>query len=135
MNKCIFHGRLVRDPDLRYTNNGTAVCNMTIAVEDGYGDNKNVEYIKIVAWKKKGKAAAKYLKKGRQVIIEGKLTIRKNKKKGRTYYNPEIIANNIKYIYSSKKSNDNEEETKVEETTDEDTPDDIPEEDDFEVPF
>lgn len=103
MNQCNLHGRLAADPELRYTNNGKAVCNFTLAVDDGYGKYKNTEFIKIVIWGKAGKAAAKYLEKGRQVIVpNGTLRIKKREKNGNKYINPEIHARSVKFLSSDK---------------------------------
>lgn len=112
MNQCNFYGRLVRDPDLRYTNNGKAVCSFTLAVEDGYKKNKRVEYIKIIVWGKSGKAAAKYLFKGKPIIVEnGILRIRNVKKDGKKYVNPEIHARKITYLPGGKKEKTDKEIT------------------------
>ena len=129
VNKWIGYGRLVRDPDLRYTNSGKAICNMTLAVEDGYGKYKKVDYIRVIVWGKKGEAAAKYLFKGRQAIVEGRLSIRKNKKGDKEFINPEIVASTVKFI-SSPKQEEDAEDTK--DTTEEETNVDI---DDEEVLF
>lgn len=122
---------------MRYTNDGDPVCNFTMAVTRGYGKYERTDYIPVVVWGKRGKAAAKHLSKGRQVIVNGSLQIRKNKKNGRTYTNPEIIANNVKFIYSSKKNkNQNDETDDIPEETTQDTKEDpLEDEDDFEVPF
>lgn len=126
MNQCNFHGRLTADPELRYTNNGKAVCNFTLAVEDGYGKYKKVEYIKIIVWNKAGKAAAKYLSKGRQVIIEnGTLRVRRVEKDGRTYTNPEVHARSVKYLTSDKvdkKEDKNKKEEPIKDDFDEEEP-------------
>lgn len=96
MNRITIVGRLVRDPNLRFTNNGLPVCNMTVAVDRNYGDG--TDFIDVVAWKKRAEVAAKYLSKGREVAIHGSLQIRKNEKNGKTYKNHEIIADQIKFL-------------------------------------
>lgn len=130
LNKIILIGRLVRDPELRYTSNGTPVSNFTLAVERNYSNQqgeKETDFIKIVAWRKLAENCAHHLDKGRLVAVEGSLNIRKSKseKDGRTYINPEVIANNVQFLDwpdDAKKETSNE-------------PDDDFDEDNFNVPF
>ena len=138
LNHIVLIGRLVRDVDMRYTNNGTPVANFTLAVERGYqskdGD-KEVDYIKIVTWRKLAENCAKHIGKGRLVAVEGSLQIRKSKgKDGKQYINPEVIANNVKFLDwpdSKGKMNDNyKEDEEVAKEVEENLDDD-----DFEVPF
>ena len=53
-NRIVLVGRLTRDPELRFTNNGTPVCQFTLAVDDGYGENRRTDFINIVVWNKQG---------------------------------------------------------------------------------
>lgn len=72
VNKQILLGRLGQDPgELRYTQNGTAVCNLSIATNSGYGDNETTEWHEVVVWGKAAEQCAQYLQKGRQVYLEG----------------------------------------------------------------
>lgn len=77
MNKAILMGNLTRDPELRYTPTGTAVCDMSIALNytKGKGEQKTeeVSFIELTAFSKTAENAAEYLKKGRPIIIEGRL--------------------------------------------------------------
>ena len=73
INKVILIGNLVRDVDLRYSQNGTAIANFTLAVNDGYGDKKTVDFIRVTAWKKTAENVANYCGKGSKVAVEGKL--------------------------------------------------------------
>jgi len=102
LNKCILIGRLTRAPELRYTNEGTPVCNFNLAVERDFTNregDKETDFIDIVAWRKTGENAAEYLKKGRLVAVTGRIQIRKNTgKQGKIFINPEIVANNIKFL-------------------------------------
>ena len=101
LNRIVLIGRLVRDPDLRYTSSGTPVCNFTLAVERGFKNkngDKEVDFIDIVAWRKLGETAAQHLNKGRLVAVDGRLQIRKSKKDGRTYVNPEVVAQDIRFL-------------------------------------
>jgi len=73
INRVILIGNLVRDVDLRYSQNGTAIANFTLAVNDGYGDKKTVDFIRVTAWKKTAENVANYCGKGSKVAVEGKL--------------------------------------------------------------
>lgn len=77
-NKVIIAGNLTRDPELRYTPKGTAVARFTLAVNRTYtnetGEKKEeVSFIDVDAWARQGEVIAQYLKKGRPVLVEGRL--------------------------------------------------------------
>jgi single-strand DNA-binding protein len=78
-NKVILLGNLTRDPELRYTPQGAAVCEFAIALNYVYTNKQTgqkveeVSYIDLVAWGKTGETIAEYMKKGRQIMIEGRL--------------------------------------------------------------
>lgn len=74
INTIVLSGRLAADPELRYTNSGTAVANGSIAVTDGYGDNEKSYFFNYEAWKHNAEYMANYAKKGTPVTIAGKLT-------------------------------------------------------------
>ncbi len=101
LNHIILIGRLVRDPELRYTSNGTPVSNFTLAVERNYTNQqgeRDVDFIKIVTWRKLAETCAHHLGKGRLVAVDGSLQIRKSEKDGRTYINPEVVANDVRFL-------------------------------------
>ena len=146
LNKSIKIGRLVDDPELRYTSNGKPVANFTLACDRKYNDDKT-DFIPCVTWGKRAEDLCKYKKKGDMILVEGFLQIRKNKKNGRTYKNPEVVCLDITYMPISreekrkrKKEADTEEEVKknVEKYNEEIKKDNkVPggEESDFSVPF
>jgi single-strand DNA-binding protein len=79
INYTIIGGNLTRDPELKFTPDGIAVCNFSVAVNEKYtgkdGQKKeNVAFIEVVAWKKTAELSAEYLKKGSPVVVEGKLS-------------------------------------------------------------
>lgn len=81
LNKVILIGNLTRDPELRYTPNGTAVCTFGVATNRGWttqtGEAKEeTEFHRIVAWNKLGELCSQLLVKGRKVYVEGRLTTR-----------------------------------------------------------
>ncbi|MCX7928322.1 MAG: single-stranded DNA-binding protein [Patescibacteria group bacterium] len=82
LNKVMLIGNLTRDPELRYTPSGSAVCTFSIATNRQWntdtGEKKEeVEYHRIVAWNKLGELCGQLLKKGRKVYVEGRLQTRK----------------------------------------------------------
>jgi single-strand DNA-binding protein len=98
VNKAILIGNLGADPELRYTNTGTAVANFRIATNDQWTDKngekqERVEWHNIVAWAKLGEVCGKYLKKGRPVYVEGRLQTRQwEDQQGNKRYTTEIVA-------------------------------------------
>jgi len=107
VNKVILVGNLGADPETRYLPSGDAVCNIRIATTDrvrdkASGDYKeNTEWHRIVFFGKLAETAGQYLKKGRQVYVEGR--IRTNKwqdKDGNERYTTEIVANDMKMLGS-----------------------------------
>lgn len=106
INKAIVLGRVGQDPELRYMTSGEAVCNLSIATSTEWKDKQtgekkqNTEWHKIVLYKGIAEVAGKYLKKGSQVYIEGKLKTRKWFKDGVDHYTTEIIGNEIQLLGS-----------------------------------
>ena len=76
LNKIVTIGRLTRDPEIRYTQSGKAVCTFSIAVDDGYGENKKAYFFPVVVWGKAAEACGNSLRKGSKVAVTGKLTSR-----------------------------------------------------------
>ncbi|MFI5358705.1 MAG: single-stranded DNA-binding protein [Halanaerobiales bacterium] len=101
LNRIILIGRLTRDPEMRYTSNGIAVTSFTLAVQRNYANQqgeREVDFINIVTWRKLAEHCAQYLGKGQLVAVEGSLQIRKNESGGRTYINPEVVADNVRFL-------------------------------------
>jgi single-strand DNA-binding protein len=93
MNKVFEIGRLTRDPEVRMTQSGKSVCTFTIAVDDGYGENKKAYFFPVIVWNKAAEACGNSLHKGSKVAVTGKLTSRQyenNEGKKVTVY--EIVA-------------------------------------------
>lgn len=76
MNTVNLIGRLVRDNELKYTKSGKAVATNTLALDDGWGDNKKSYFIPIVVWEKQAESLANYTNKGSKIAVNGKLTSR-----------------------------------------------------------
>ena len=75
MNKVILSGRLVRDPEDKMTNNGTSVCEFTLAVDRPYqkGTEKETDFIGCIAWRSTAEFIVKHFSKGKQMLVEGRL--------------------------------------------------------------
>ncbi|BAO30699.1 single-stranded DNA-binding protein [Sulfuritalea hydrogenivorans] len=107
VNKVIIVGNLGRDPEVRYTPNGDSITNVTIATTDTWKDKATgekkeaTEWHRVVFFGKLAEIAGQYLKKGRQVYVEGALRTRKwTDKEGQERYTTEIVANEMKMLGS-----------------------------------
>lgn len=107
INKVIIIGNLGADPEIRYLANGSAVCNFSIAVNESWKDKdgkrqEKTEWVNIVTWKRLAEVCAEYLKKGKQVYIEGKIQTRQwDDKEGKTRYSTEVVADQMQMLNDS----------------------------------
>lgn len=104
INKVLLIGRLGSDPELRYTSNGGAVANFSLATNESWTDKagqkqEKTEWHRIVVWGKLGELCGQYLAKGRQAYVEGRLQTREwVDKEGHKKYTTEIVAQNIQFL-------------------------------------
>ena len=101
LNHVVLIGRLTKDPEMRKTNNGTAVTNLRLAVQRNFTNQngeKEVDFIDVVTWKGVAENCAKFLSKGRLVAVQGRLQIRQSESNGRIYINPEVVANEVVFL-------------------------------------
>lgn len=109
LNKIFIMGRLTRDPELRRTQNGTAVAGFALAVDRDFKNadgTKETDFIEVVAWRSSAEFVSKYFTKGRMAIVEGRLQIRDwTDKNGNKRRNAEVVADNV-YFGDSKKEGD-----------------------------
>ncbi|HEX9879335.1 MAG TPA: single-stranded DNA-binding protein, partial [Candidatus Binatia bacterium] len=101
--KVVLLGRLTRDPDLRYTGAGLAVCEFPLATHHHYRVNEEAReeicYVDIVVFGKPAEAGKEYLKKGSRVLIDGRLVQRRwETPEGKTRSKHEVVANSIQFI-------------------------------------
>lgn len=104
MNKVFLIGRLSRDPELRHTTSGMAVCQINVAVSrrTGAGRDPETDFINVVAWDKQAENVSKYLAKGRQVAVEGRIQTRSyDNNEGKKTYVTEVVANNVEFLGSA----------------------------------
>ena len=98
INKAIIMGRLTRDPELRHTGSGTPVCSFTVAVDNGYGENRQADFINCVAWNKTAEFVSKYFTKGRMIIVIGRIATRTwEGQDGKKNYVTEVVANEVSF--------------------------------------
>lgn len=106
LNKIFIMGRLTRDPELRRTQNGTAVTRFTLAVDRDFKNadgSKDTDFIDVVAWRNTAEFVSKYFSKGRMAVVEGRLQTRNwTDKEGNKRRNAEVLADSI-YFGDSKK--------------------------------
>ena len=129
MNKVILMGRLTRDPDVRYTQtNNTLVASFSLAVNRRFarpGEERQADFINVVAWSKLGEFCSKYFKKGQQVGIIGRLQVRNwEDEQGQKHYVTEVVAEEV-YFADTKKDESTSapvEENQFEITSDDDLP-------------
>jgi single-strand DNA-binding protein len=113
INKVILVGRLGRDPEVRYFQDGTAVCNFSIATSDEWTDKntgekrEKTEWHRITGFRKLAEMCGRYLSKGRQVYVEGKLQTRSWEQDGQTRYVTEIIADKVEFLGGRDNSDNN----------------------------
>lgn len=98
LNKTILIGRLTADPELRYTPNGVAVSNFTLAVDRAYKKDET-DFIDCVAWRKAAEALASNMQRGCMVAVDGRLEIDKwETDEGQTRRKAKVQADNIRFI-------------------------------------
>ncbi len=110
MNKVILMGRLTKDPEVRYTQNtNTLVASFSLAVNRRFtkqGEERQADFINIVAWSKTGEFCSKYFKKGQQVGIIGRIQTRTwDAEQGQKHYVTEVVAEEA-YFADSKRDGD-----------------------------
>ena len=111
MNKVVLMGRLTRDPEVRYTQtNNTLVASFSLAVNRRFarqGEERQADFINVVAWAKTGEFCSKYFKKGQQVGVIGRIQTRTwDDDQGTKHYVTEVVAEEAYFADSKKDSYD-----------------------------
>ncbi|WP_336775103.1 single-stranded DNA-binding protein [Paenibacillus sp. MMO-58] len=106
LNRTILIGRLTRDPDLKYTPAGVAVCQFSLAVDrpftSGQGE-READFIPVVVWRQLAETCANYLRKGRLTAVEGRIQVRNyENNEGKRVYVTEVIADNVRFLESNR---------------------------------
>ena len=92
MNKVHLIGNLTADPVVRFTQSGKAVARFTLAINDGYGENKRTDFPTIIVWGKTAETIGNNLHKGSKVAVNGKITTSSYEKNGQKIYTTEVTA-------------------------------------------
>jgi len=106
LNKVMLIGRLGQDPEIRYTQSGSAVANVNIATNDYWtdkqgGKQERTEWHSLVLWDKLADLAQSYLKKGSQVYVEGRLQTRDwEDQQGQKHYKTEVVVTTMQFLDS-----------------------------------
>ena len=104
MNSVVLIGRLTRDPELSYTpNTQTAVCRFTLAVDRPrrQGEDQGADFIRITVWGKQAETCDRYLSKGRQVAVLGRIQTGSYKnREGVTVYTTDVVADRVEFLGS-----------------------------------
>ncbi|MGI6361733.1 MAG: single-stranded DNA-binding protein [Bacillota bacterium] len=102
LNRIVLIGRLTRDPELRYTQNGVAVASFTLAVDRSFKSadgQKETDFINIVAWRGLGENCSNYLSKGKLAAVDGRLQIRSYEgKDGVKRIAAEVVADDVRFL-------------------------------------
>ena len=102
MNKVFLIGRLVRDPELRYTTNNIPVATFSIAVNRNYSNQngeREADFINIVVWRKQAENCKNYINQGSQVAIDGRIQVRNyDDQNGQKRYVTEVVADNVQFL-------------------------------------
>src|SRR5699024_3858865 len=104
LNRVVLVGILTRDPDLLYTQNGTAVANFTLAVNRPFTNQqgeRDADFINCVIWRRPAENLANYMKKGSMVGVDGRIQSRTfDDKDGKTVYVTEVVADSVQFLES-----------------------------------
>jgi len=102
LNQCNFIGRAGRDPEMRYSQSGTAFVNFSLAVGYKYKDTESTEWVNVVAFGKLAELIDQYVNKGKQLFVSGRMQTDKwQDKSGNDRYTTKIIADKVQFLGSS----------------------------------
>ena len=113
LNKVFLQGRLVADPELRHTQQGTPVASYRLAVDRDYkskdSNAKNTDFVNIVSWRNTAEFVSRYFTKGRMMLVEGRLQMRSyTDKDGNRRVAAEVVTDNVHFADSRKDGSNNE---------------------------
>ena len=100
MNSLHIIGNLVKDPELRTTATGLSVCSFTVAVNrrKANGNQPEVDYFNVAAWRERGEVCAKYLSKGKKVSVVGPVSVRAWESNGKHGASLEVTADEVEFL-------------------------------------
>jgi len=108
LNRVVLVGRLTKDPDLRYTQNGVAVANFTVAVNRTFTNqqgNRETDFLNCVCWRRQAENLANYMSKGSMVGVDGRLQSRTYEgQDGKTVFVTEVVADSVQFLETKNSS-------------------------------
>ena len=108
MNHVTLLGRLTRDPELKYTQSGKAFTKFSIAVTREFNRDE-ADFINCIAWDKRAETICEYLRKGRRIALQGRLSARSYEQNGETKWITEVVVDKFDFIdYQKSDTEDNE---------------------------
>ncbi|MFD2923833.1 single-stranded DNA-binding protein [Halobacillus naozhouensis] len=104
LNRVVLVGRLTKDPDLRYTPNGVAVANFTVAVNRPFSNNqgdRDADFINCVVWRRAAENLANFMSKGSLIGVDGRLQSRSfDNQEGKRVFVTEVVADSVQFLES-----------------------------------
>lgn len=111
MNHVVLIGRLTKEPELRFTQNGSPHCTFTLAVDriSGKDTEKTADFINCQVWGSQAENFCKYMDKGRQVAIEGRIQVDSMERDGQRSWYTKVVCQRIEYLGGAKDGSDKQE--------------------------
>ena len=111
-NRVILAGNLTRDPEVKYLQSGTAVCDMSIAINRKFKTSsgelqEEICFVDITVWGKQAEYCGQYLQKGRSVLVEGRLKLDRWEKDGQKHSRLSVVADRVQFLGSGNPNNSN----------------------------
>lgn len=137
MNVVVLIGRLVRDPELRYSSGDapTAICTFTMAVDRQKREDDTADFIRCIAFGRQGENISKYLTKGRQIGVRGRIQTGSYEKDGQTHYTTDVIVERFDFIGNKSDAEAPAKESEQMKLPEDQIPDGFAVIDDEDVPF
>ena len=98
MNVVILMGRMTRDPELKYTSGGKAYANFTLAVQK---TKDEAEFIDCIVWEKTAETIAEYFRKGRKILVQGRLNVSSYEQNGEKRKSTKVVVNSFEFVETS----------------------------------
>ena len=114
MNQVTLLGRLTRDPELKYSQSGKAFCKFSVAVTREFNRDE-ADFINCIAWDKRAEAICEYLRKGRRIATQGRLSVNRYDKDGETKWKTEVIVDKFEFVDSANSDTKESEKSKEKE--------------------
>lgn len=110
INTVIIAGNLTRDPEVKYTPSGKAVCNSSIAVNEKSKDRESTHFIEVVFWGKTAELIGQYCKKGSKILVDGRLNQEsyEDKETGKKISKIKVVCETMQFLSGTKRRNNDE---------------------------